>query len=59
LTRDDLRYKVGGGDERERAIRNLSIVGLLWCEGDNLARLRERSGLLRKRPLYTARRFRS
>lgn len=34
LTRDDLKYKVGGGDERERAIRNLSIVGLLWCEGE-------------------------
>jgi hypothetical protein len=34
LTKDALRYKVGGGDERERAIRNLAVVGLLWCEGD-------------------------
>jgi hypothetical protein len=34
LTKADLKDTVGGGDERERAIRNLSIVGLLWCEGD-------------------------
>jgi hypothetical protein len=34
LTRDDLKYKLGGGDERERAIRNLDIAGLVWCEGD-------------------------
>lgn len=34
FTRDTLRYRFGGGEERERAVRNLAIVGLLWCEGD-------------------------
>jgi hypothetical protein len=34
LTREDLRQRgLGVGEAVERAIRNLALVGLLWCEG--------------------------
>jgi hypothetical protein len=35
LTRDELKWKgLDGGDPLERAINNLDLAGLLWCEGD-------------------------
>ena len=35
MTRDDLKWRgLGSGAPVERAIDNLRLVGLLWCEGD-------------------------
>ena len=35
LTRDQLTWKgLGSGEALDRAIDNLDIAGLLWCEGD-------------------------
>ena len=35
LTRDDLKWRgFGEADALRQAIRNLSLTGLLWCEGE-------------------------